>query len=121
MAQIIKFFESFKYAFAGIYEAFKSERNIKFHFFVALCVLVFGFIFNLSVIQWCIILLAIGLVISVEMVNTSLEKLSDIVCEEHNKSIKKIKDISAGSVLIVSIAAFIVGVLIFGSRILDCL
>jgi undecaprenol kinase len=118
MVELIKFFKSFQYAFTGIYEAFKSEKNIKFHCLATLCVLVLGFVISLSLMQWCIIILTIGIVISIEMLNTSLEKLCDLVCKEHNEFIKKIKDISAGSVLVVSIAAFIIGVLIFGSRIL---
>ncbi|HJO93196.1 MAG TPA: diacylglycerol kinase family protein [Victivallales bacterium] len=121
MSEIIKFFKSFKFAFAGIFEAFKSEKNVKFHYFAALCVLILSFILKLSITQWCIIIMTICLVISVEMINTSIEKLCNVVCKDSNEFIKKVKDISAGSVLVVSIAACIVGILIFGSRILDYL
>ncbi len=108
-----KFFKSFDYALQGIVSALKSELNMRVHFFCAIIAIVAGFYFNISSTEWIAIILCIALVISFEMINTAIEALCDLYSTEQNEKIKKIKDISAGATLIVSIGAAITGGIIF--------
>jgi diacylglycerol kinase len=108
-----KLINSFKYAFNGIYLAFKSEQNMKIHYTIMILVIIFGIIYRISYNEWLICLLCFGLVIASEMFNTSIEALADAVDLKKNKQIKKVKDIAAGGVLISALIAAIIGLLIF--------
>ena len=112
-----KFFGAFLSAFKGIGIAFKSERNIRLQMIAAVCVIVFGFVFAISVTEWLLILVLLAMVIAMELINTAIEKLSDVIQPEIDERIRIIKDISAGAVLWVSIMALIAGLLIFITKI----
>lgn len=105
--------KSFYHATNGIISAFISERNLRIHFVLLFLSIGCALICNCSVTEWCLIILCSGMVISLEMVNTSLEKLSDEVEPNFRLPIKYIKDIAAGAVFMTSIASFIIGILIF--------
>lgn len=107
-----KFLHSFYYAFQGIKSAF-DERNFKIQFIIGIIVIVFGYFLNLSHTEWLIIIICSFLVLSLEMINTAIEKLSDSVTKEINPLIKEAKDIAAGAVLLFSIASAIIGLVIF--------
>lgn len=104
---------SFKYALEGIFTALKEEPNLKFHFLAAYLTLILGMIFQISITEWLIISLAIGLVIGMELTNTAIEELVNSFTTNFHPSAKKIKDISAGAVFVASFTAFIIGLLIF--------
>jgi len=104
---------SFKYAFNGIFYFIKSQHNAWIHIVAAFFAIVFGFIFNISVTEWCIIIIIISLVLSAEAFNTAIEKIVDLVSPEYNKLAGIIKDVSAGAVLILAIAAALTGIIIF--------
>jgi diacylglycerol kinase len=106
------FFKSFGYAFKGIKVAL-SQRNLKIHVCSAAIVILLGFFFQITTIEWCIISLCIALVIALEMINTAIEYLVDLVSPQFNDKAGKIKDITAGAVLVVSISALLCGILIF--------
>ncbi|MDY0343373.1 MAG: diacylglycerol kinase family protein [Lentimicrobium sp.] len=108
-----KLFGAFKPAFKGIGIAFKSERNLRFHSIAIGCVIIFSFVFYISVIEWLIILVFFALVIALELINTAIEKLCNVIQPEKDERIRIIKDISAGAVLWVAIMALIAGLLIF--------
>ena len=72
-----------------------------------------GFYLSIAAIEWCILLLCIALVIGLELVNTALENLVDLVTRERNPLAGKVKDIAAGAVLVVSIITVIIGLIIF--------
>lgn len=113
-----KFFRSFKHAIRGIGVGFKEEFNAKVHFLASLAVLLLGVIFKVAWFEWMILILVIGGVFSMELINTSIEALADLYSTKYNPKIKKIKDLSAGAVLVASIAALIVGMFIFIPKIL---
>ena len=69
--------------------------------------------FKISKHEWIAVILSIGLVFVAEIINTSIENLSDFVSPGENEQIKKIKDISAAGVLIAAIIAFTIGMIIF--------
>lgn len=105
--------KSFRYAFHGVYLLIRFEHNAWIHTAATLCTLAAGIIVGLSVTEWMFIAAAIGMVLAAEAVNSSIEALSDLVSPGYNEAIKRTKDLAAGAVLIVSVAAAIIGLLIF--------
>ena len=105
--------KSFKYAFNGIFLLIRYEHNAWIHTFAAICVIIAGCYFNLSQTEWIAIAFAIGMVLAGEAVNSSIEALCDLVSPEYNAAIKKSKDMAAGAVLLLAIAAAVVGLIIF--------
>lgn len=101
------------YALEGIGYFFRNEKNGKIQLFIAIIIICFGLFVGLSSMEWCIILGCIGLVISLEMVNTSLEKVCAMLSTEHHPMIKIIKDVAAGAVFWSAISAAIIGSIIF--------
>lgn len=104
---------SVKIAFRGAWILIRTERSIKIQVFIALVFTAAGFYFEISLTEWMIQTLAIGLVLGVEGLNTAVEKLADYVQPEYDRKIGLLKDISAGAVMMVSVAASIVGLLIY--------
>ncbi len=109
--------KSFTYAFSGIKTLIVSEHNARIHLFATICVLVTGVLLTLSVIEWCLIIFAIGAVFAAEAFNSAIEALCDYCTIENHELIKKCKDIAAGGVLFTAIAAAAIGLLIFVPKI----
>jgi diacylglycerol kinase len=99
--------------------ALKEQLNIKIHLVIALFVIAAGFYFHVTVTEWCILVFAIALVISLELINTAIENLVDLVTLERKPLAGKIKDIAAAAVLVSAIASAVVGMVIFYKYILD--
>jgi len=104
-------------AFKGAILLLKTEASIKIQFFIALLVTFAGFYYNISLTEWMLQILAIGLVMSIEGLNTAIEKMADFFHPEHHSKIGFFKDIAAGAVFIASIAAIAVGCLIYFSKV----
>ncbi|MCL6294880.1 diacylglycerol kinase family protein [Jejuia spongiicola] len=105
--------KSVGYAFKGAILLLRTEASIKIQFVIALFVTIAGFIFNISTNEWIIQCLAIGMVISIEGVNTAIEEIADFMHPERHEKIGLIKDIAAGAVFIASIFAIIIGFIIY--------
>lgn len=108
-----KLINSFKFAFKGIGSSLKSERNMKIHFTMMFLVIIAGMLLNISMWEWITCFILFGLVISLEMVNTAIEIVVDIVSPKYDVRAGRAKDIAAGAVLVNAIVAAIVGLLIF--------
>ena len=106
-------FNSFKYAFNGLYILFKSEPNALIHLLAVITVIFMGLFFEIEKQDWIIVLLLFALVFISELFNSSIEYLSDIISLEYHPLIKKIKDMSAAAVLISALISLIIGVIIF--------
>lgn len=106
-------YRSFGYAFEGIFSGIRKERNMKIHCIAVICVVIAGVIFKISCIEWCLCLILFGMILSLELVNTAMEAVVDLVTEEHRPLAKLAKDTAAGAVLIAAIMAALVGILIF--------
>lgn len=117
---VSKRLKSFKYAFNGLQILFKEEHNARVHLLVAICVIAAGLFFNLSTNEWLAIVFSIGLVFSLEIVNSSIENIADFISPEKHEMIKKVKDLSAAGVLVGAITALIIGAMIFCPKILIC-
>lgn len=107
-----------KVALKGALLLLRTEASIKVQFGLAIIMTIAGFGFTISTTEWMMQILAIGLVMGTEGMNTALEKLADFVHPDHHKKIGFIKDVSAGAVMIVSIAAILVGLIIYLPKIL---
>lgn len=103
----------FKYAFNGLKIAIKEEHNTRIHLFAACCVLIAGVVFHISTTEWLAVIFCIGWVIALELMNSAIENTTDFISGEKNETIKKIKDLSAGAVLIAAIASAVIGLIIF--------
>lgn len=116
---IKKSIKSFNYAFNGLKLVFQEEVNAWVHLFAIIFVVALGIVFKISGAEWVYISLSIGLVFSLEIVNTAIEFLADFVSPEKNEIIKKVKDLSAAAVLFASFAAMAVGIIVFLPKILS--
>ena len=110
---------SFSFALNGLRICVVKGTNFKIHLFCTALAALAGSFFHLSLSEWLIILLCIGLVISMEMLNTAIEQLCDVVHKENHPGIKIIKDIAAGAVLVSAIIAAICGAFIFLPKIIS--
>lgn len=105
--------KSFYYAFNGIVEALKEERNLCIHFGFMILVILMGLEFNITKAEWMTCVILFALVISLELVNTAIEATIDICSPEINSKAKLAKDTAAGAVLVAAIASIIEGIVIF--------
>ena len=108
-----KLFSSFIFAFSGIVTTFKSEQNFRIHTMVSVIVIGLAVALDFSNERFIILLIVIGLVLSLELVNTAIEKTVDLITKEYHPLAKKAKDAAAGAVLVFSIFAVIIGILLF--------
>lgn len=109
----MKLIRSFKSAFSGLLVAFKEQRNLRVHFLLSIGVIALGAYFKITQTEWLILLLTISLVISLELVNSSIENLTDLVTKEKNPLAGKVKDMAAAAVLFSVIVAVVIGCIIF--------
>jgi len=109
---------SFGYAFKGFAHFFASQHNGWIHAVAAAVVIAASCYFDISRLEWCAVLLAIGAVLCAELLNTAVEFIVDLVSPEHNELAGKAKDVGAAAVLVMAMAAAGVGVVVFGPRVL---
>src|SRR6478609_7686950 len=102
------FLRSFGFAIKGIKVAFLNERNLKVQLAIGLITIGAGFYYSISTFEWIAVLILIGLVLILEMVNTALENMVNMVTLERHPLAGKIKDVAAGAVLVISIISAIV-------------
>ncbi|UOQ46351.1 diacylglycerol kinase family protein [Halobacillus salinarum] len=108
-----KKFIGFIFAWRGIVEVYKTERNFRFHVAAAIGVVAAGFLFDVTRLEWAVLLTIIPLVMALEMINSSIERVMDYLSPERDPLVGMIKDISAGAVLVASIFAVLIAILIF--------
>ena len=114
-----KRYNSFKFAIKGLNSAVRSEPHMRLHILSAIGVIVAGYIFQVTKLEWCLLAGSIGLVITAEIFNTSIETLTNLVSPKHHPLAGKTKDLAAAAVLIAAITAAIVGLIIFVPYIQD--
>lgn len=113
-----KFSESVGHALDGIEYVASHERNFRIEIIFAIVVTIASFFFKVSLIEWCILVLVIGMVLALEMVNTAIERCVDLVTKDYKELAKVAKDVAAGAVFIMSIFSVILGILIFLPKII---
>ncbi len=110
---------SFKNAISGVIWAFSTQPNFKIHITLSVLVLFLGVIFKITYVEMTILVLTITLGLGVEMVNTSIESMTDLITTEYSKEAKIAKDVAAGMMLVAAVGAVLVACLIFLPRILS--
>ena len=110
--------DSFKFAFAGIRDLFKTEPNAIIHLIAAVLAVSMGLFFSISKTEWCFVIFSIALVFSAEAFNTAIEHLTNLVSPDYHELAGKTKDAAAAAVLLVAVGAAIVGLIIFLPKIL---
>lgn len=110
---MINFLKGFVYAFNGLVVFFRHERNGRIQLMAAFLVVMLGLLFPVSISEWMILLTCIASVLSLEMINSAIEKLCNLVHPKYHPAVKVIKDISAAAVLWFSVISAIIGIIIF--------
>jgi len=107
-------FESFRFAFSGLWYALRTQRNTRIHLTITAAVVVLGLFLELSYVQWAVVTLTIGFVLVSEMLNTVAETLVDLISPGYHPLAKIVKDATAGAVLLAAIVSIVVGLLVLG-------
>lgn len=107
-----RFLQGFVFAGRGLVAAWRGELNLKVMLVLAVMAVALGWYRDLDAFQWALIVFCIGLVLSLEIMNTAIERLVDVLSPDHDPRCGKIKDIAAGAVLVASVAAGVVGVVV---------
>lgn len=109
---------AFKYAGRGVQRLIRGEAHARIHTVAMFAVVALGILLHITPTEWCLVALCIGGVFMAEAFNTAIEKLADRVSREEDPLIGAAKDVAAGGVLLMSIAAAAVGLIIFLPKIL---
>lgn len=116
--------QEFKHRLRGFLDAFNgirlmvAEFHFKVHLIIVLLVHVLGFLLNISSIEWCLVWLAIGLVLMAEGLNTAIEYMVDFMAPDYEEKAGRIKDIASGAVTLAAIASAVIGAIIFLPKLL---
>lgn len=109
---------SFRYASFGILQAYKGEQNLKIHTVMAVLVILCGFLFHISYVEWLVCLVLIGLVLMAEFFNTAVEYVVDLASPNIHPLAKAAKDTASAGVLMMAIISAVIGLIIFIPKII---
>ncbi len=105
--------KSLGFALSGIWAFFSTEQNGRIQLIAAFVITAAGFYFKISLLEWCIQSLCIAMVITLEMINSAIEKSIDLYIKDFHPKVKYIKDVAAAAVLVASVIALIVAAIIY--------
>ena len=110
--------KSFRYAYQGLKTALRNEPNLRIHTFFALLAISLGAFLHISQVEWLVLAFTIFYVISLELLNTVLEAIVDLVSPEIKDAAKTAKDVSAAMVLLAAFFSIVVGIILFLPKLL---
>lgn len=114
--------DSFRHAFEGIFQAFKTESNIKLHCLSGVLAIILAWVLKFNQLEWVVIVLAITIVFVTEILNTAVEYAIDMVCgNKYNDIAKYAKDIAAGATLIAAFGAVAIALILYLPKMLELL
>lgn len=113
-----RFFNSFKYSVDGLKYAYKYEQSMTIHLLITFFIIVTGILVKLSLIEWLLCFILMGLVLATELINTSLEAVVDLSCPRIHPLAKIAKDTASAAVFVFAIVAFASGLIIFIPKII---
>lgn len=105
--------KSFSYAFKGILYCIKNERNMRIHVCATILIALFSYFYKTTAIEFALLIICIGFVITSEMVNTAIETIVNMESPSYNSLAKISKDVAAGAVAVAAIVSIVVGCVIF--------
>ncbi len=114
-----RFFISLKNALRGILYVFVSQKNFKIHTVFAIAAVILAAILKFTYIEWAVLVLIIGVVMSCEALNTAIERTVDLVSPDYDERAKQAKDSAAAAVLIAAVSSVIIGILLFVIKIIN--
>lgn len=109
---------SFGFAFKGLGYAAKTQPNFRFHLVAGTVAVILGCFFQLSTAEWLWLMASIAIVLITELLNTSLETLTDLVSPTYNEKAGHVKDVAAGAVVVAALFALVTGIIIFLPKII---
>lgn len=104
---------SFRYAARGLRVLFVTQHNARLHLTATVAVLLLAAVLQLTRLEWVAVLVAIGLVLVAEALNTAIERLGDAVSRETHPAVGDAKDLAAAAVLVASTIAAVIGLIVF--------
>lgn len=107
-----KWLQSTNHAIEGIIHAAKTQRHMRYHFYAAILILLMSFILGISWSEFALLVILSAVVLAVEMLNTAIESITDVLYKKYDQKAKFIKDTAAGAVLISALGAAVIGYLI---------
>lgn len=109
---------SFGFAFKGLGYAAKTQPNFRFHLVAGTVAVILGCLFQISTAEWLWLMVSIAIVLITELLNTSLETLTDLVSPTYNEKAGHVKDVAAGAVVVAALFALVTGIIIFLPKII---
>jgi len=113
-----RFIKSFHHAWDGVTYLFETQKNFKIHLVFTLATVAAAALLGFSFLEWAVLFVVIGLVLCAEAFNTAIERTVDCACPEYSEHAKHAKDSAAAAVLLMSFAAVLVGIVLFGSKLI---
>jgi len=117
MIKAKRLIKSFRYAIKGLSKIFYEEQNLRVQSFFGLFALLLAYYFKITQIEWIVLILTISLVVLMEIINSAVERVADILKPRIDEYVKEIKDITAAAVMFASVVSVIIGIIIFSKYI----
>ncbi|MFA6307818.1 MAG: diacylglycerol kinase family protein [Patescibacteria group bacterium] len=108
-----QYYRNFKFAFRGLKTVFATEKSFRLHTLIAILVIVYAWYQGIEKIYWVVVLMLIALVMSLEIFNSAIERLVDMLAPRTHNFAKEVKDLLAAMVLLVSLFAAAIGFIVF--------
>jgi diacylglycerol kinase len=110
---------SFRAAFAGLFYGIRTQRNLQIHAAAAVLVVLAAIVLHLTRVEWCLIVLCIGLTAAAELLNTAVEVTLDRLWPQYDDDVRVAKDVAAAAVLVAAITSMAVGLMVFVPRLIE--
>jgi diacylglycerol kinase (ATP) len=110
---------SFRAAFAGLFYGLRTQRNLQIHAAAAVLVVLAAIVLRLTRVEWCLIVLCIGLMAAAELLNTAVEVTLDRLWPQYDDGVRVAKDVAAAAVLMAAITSIVVGLIVFVPRLIE--
>lgn len=108
-----RFIKSFSYSIEGLKYAYKYEQSMMIHVIATICVIIANIFFQVTGIEWLITIIAIGMVLSAELINTAIEAIVDLVTLDIHPLAKIAKDCGSAATFVLAVMAAVIGFVIY--------
>ena len=116
MIKIARLIKSFQYAIRGLVKVFREEQNLRVQTLAGIFAFVLAWYFQVTAVEWCLLIIVSALVLLMEIVNSAIERVADVLKPRIHTYVKEVKDIMAAAVMLASGLAIVVGLIIFLPR-----